>query len=201
MIFQQLHGIQLFIHSLPKLREEVRTYKATTDSQLRALPPRLAQAPSLELLKLISAYTDKLNSIAQGNKGDGELLRKCKPAFGNFRAAVRHTAPRFIPRLAQQSHTSMPSALGANSDEELPEPYSEPPHTPAYLDSNEGQAESEFGFAHHSTASGDIYEQVHSAQDCDVTCEYSEDSDDGEGHESRSKHQLVSYITYVLRAR
>lgn len=113
-MFRRLYNNQPLIPRLPKLREEVRACKTETDSQLSKLPARLAQAPPLELMKLITVYTDKLNDIAQGDKGDRELLRLCKPTYGNFRAAIRRTAPRFIPRQSQRPHFS---TLETGSDE------------------------------------------------------------------------------------
>jgi hypothetical protein len=197
--------------SLPKLRDEVRKDKATTESQLSALPPRLAQTPSLELLKLITAYTDKLGSIAQGDKGDGELLRLCKPAFTNFRAAIRHTAPYFVPRLAQQSRISKPHAADTNSAENSPKLHKslanlrpkENPHLtlakqyPPTLHALEAKSvsppESYAIQPHHPGRNGDVYAEGHPARDPDnvrdVSCEYSEDSDDGGDHEPRSKRR------------
>ena len=176
MICQPLQHIQLVIHSLPKLREEVRTYKATTDSQLHALPPRLAQAPSLELLKLIASYTDKLSSIAQGDKGDGGLLRQCKPAFSNFRAAIRRTAPHFIPT----SH-----AMGIVSDEEP-------------LESNLGlpPASIPAEFVPLPESYSDRYSTTDGAGHpaSDVTSEDSEDSDDGGVREPRSRYDTLYHL-------
>jgi hypothetical protein len=197
--------------SLPKLRDEVRKDKATTESQLSALPPRLAQTPSLELLKLITAYTDKLGSIARGGKGDGELLRLCKPAFTNFRAAIRHTAPYFVPRLAQQSRISTPNAADTNSTQNSPEPHkslanlrpkmsAHPALAKQYLPSlraleaNSASLPESYAIQPHDPGrNGGVYAKGHPARDPDnvrdVSCEYSEDSDDGGDHEPRSKRR------------
>ena len=141
--------------------------------------------------------------IAQGDKGNGELLRQCKPAFSNLRAAIRHTAPHFIPRLAQQS---MLYAMGAGSDEKLAKSYADSPPSRVFqvvtpprrrvsklkksrattlsVLEPEEQLDSELDWAYRSTTNAEEL----SALDP----EYSEDSDDGGDHESRSKHQLVA---------
>ena len=112
-------------------------------------------------MKLITVYTDKLNNIAQGDKGDRELLRWCKPTYGNFRAAIRRTAPHFIPRQSQRSHFSTQYELETGSDEGNSEFFSDLPRRPNLKSDDDGSA-------------SDIFSA-------------SEDSDDGGDHELRSK--------------
>ena len=160
------------------------------------LPPRLAQPPSLELLKLVAAYTDKLNSLVQGEKGYRELLRLCKPAFSNFRAAIRHTAPRFIPRLAEQSHADTPShALDSPPSGVFvfgaPRPKTNLPRglavSPSLTASNETKAEPPFQLSFRAMSVEPAIQ--HSATGPgDNVSEYSEDSDDDGDPELRAKY-------------
>ena len=126
------------------------------------MPPRLAH-PSLELLKLTTAYTDKLNSIAKG-----EPLRLCKPYSSEFRAAIRRTAPRFIPRLAEQPRATSPSSpMLSHPDKEGTETL----------------------FSGSSSPNPDDFDEQHSATEPDGNAsEYSEDSDNDGRPEPRAKY-------------
>jgi len=69
-------------------------------------------------MRLIAAYTDRLNSIVQGDKGYHGLLSLRQPTFDEFGAAIWRTVPHFTISPAERSHVLSPDAAGIKSDDE-----------------------------------------------------------------------------------
>ena len=136
--------------------------------------------------------------IAQGDKGNSELPRQCRPAFSNLRAAIRHTAPHFIPRVAPKPPLY---ALGAGPDMGVPKFRFNLPLGSALQATTSNRFGKAKPFGYPAKPSPTRRAPLFQATDPCVEQppfdpeehpDYSEDSDDGGDHESRSKPQLVA---------
>ncbi|KAI0302302.1 P-loop containing nucleoside triphosphate hydrolase protein [Multifurca ochricompacta] len=88
----------LIAERLPDIQQELNRLLEKNERDLDTLPSAPSSAPIREILNLITDFTREVEKQAVGKPGRDGVLQQIRPFQDEFRAAVRGTAPCFVPR-------------------------------------------------------------------------------------------------------
>ncbi|EKM56235.1 uncharacterized protein PHACADRAFT_207519 [Phanerochaete carnosa HHB-10118-sp] len=111
----------LINQELPKLRREAKESLDTVRERLSALPPPPSDNPASELLRMITSFCDKVQSLIRGAESHERLIQKCRPAYKTFKRDIRRTAPQFKPYDSSLPHARRNYESSIDSESELDE--------------------------------------------------------------------------------
>ncbi|KAG8903486.1 hypothetical protein FRB99_003229 [Tulasnella sp. 403] len=87
----------LIDQTLPKLRLDATRSREVTKQLIAKLPPPMSDNPSAELLRMVTSFSLEFRNFSNGISDHASLIQKCKPAYEEFRLAIKNTAPDFRP--------------------------------------------------------------------------------------------------------
>ncbi|KAI0363544.1 hypothetical protein BV20DRAFT_1057953 [Pilatotrama ljubarskyi] len=100
---------------LPRLLEEVKTQRKECNSRLDALPRKTAE-PWRLVDRLITVFAKDVGKVIQGSPEHPALVQRNKASYRDLAAALRGSAPPFVPFASQEAAGDvtirLPGALG-----------------------------------------------------------------------------------------
>ena len=89
-----------------------------TKLQLSKLPPGVAENPASELLRIVTSFSTEFGQLCSGVSDYAQLIQQCKPAYDDFKTAIRRTAPDFRPYTEKEKKKYGYSAINLDDPEE-----------------------------------------------------------------------------------
>ncbi|KAJ7871922.1 P-loop containing nucleoside triphosphate hydrolase protein [Mycena leptocephala] len=108
--------IEIIGEKLPTILQTASIHLEQCRSALAHLPEPSTEDPATLLLTLITEFCAEIRYIVRGSLEPSTLIQSNNAAFGDFKAAIRRTAPRFVATLRGNDGTTQPHII--TDDEE-----------------------------------------------------------------------------------
>ncbi|KAJ7483869.1 P-loop containing nucleoside triphosphate hydrolase protein [Mycena galericulata] len=126
--------VEIIGEKLPTIIQTASTHLEQCRAALANLPEPSTEDPATHLLTLITEFSAEIKNIVRGSEVPSGLIQKNNAAFGDFKLAIRRTAPAFVATVPGAAGTTSPAI--SNDDEEGDvgaQDETDSPQTPIYL--------------------------------------------------------------------
>ncbi|KAJ7766565.1 P-loop containing nucleoside triphosphate hydrolase protein [Mycena maculata] len=126
--------VQIIAEKLPTIIQTASTHFDQCRAALADLPEPSTEDPATHLLTLITEFSADIRHIVRGSSEPNALIQKNNLAFGDFKRAIRRTAPTFVATIQPEAGTASPNII-ADDEEGEPAPDTEDANSkgPIYL--------------------------------------------------------------------
>ncbi|KAJ7149427.1 P-loop containing nucleoside triphosphate hydrolase protein [Mycena crocata] len=109
--------VNIIGEKLPTIIETANAHLEDCRAALSRLPPPSTEEPATHLLMLITEFCTEIKQYVRGSLDPSELIQKNNAAFGEFKRAIRRTAPGFVALLPVEGNSTAPDQI-INDDED-----------------------------------------------------------------------------------
>ncbi|KAJ7189190.1 P-loop containing nucleoside triphosphate hydrolase protein [Mycena filopes] len=88
--------VQIIVEKLPTIRQIAHMHLEQCRAALATLPEPSTEDPATHMLTLITEFCSEIKQIVRGSADPSGLIQSNNAAFGQFKRAIRRTAPRFV---------------------------------------------------------------------------------------------------------
>ncbi|KAJ7208660.1 P-loop containing nucleoside triphosphate hydrolase protein [Mycena pura] len=88
--------VEITKQRLPEIMQTAHAHLQQCRAALAALPEASTENPATQLLTLITEFSSTIKRYVRGSTDPSVLIRKNHNAFGEFKRAIRRTAPGFV---------------------------------------------------------------------------------------------------------
>ncbi|KAJ7032332.1 P-loop containing nucleoside triphosphate hydrolase protein [Mycena alexandri] len=127
--------IQNIVEKLPAILQTASTHLEQCRAALASLPEPSTEDPATHMLTLMTEFCGEIRQIVHGSLSPSGLIQNNNAAFGEFKIAIRRTAPRFVALVHADGGNALPDVVSDDEDEnpEVLDENSSKARKPVYL--------------------------------------------------------------------
>ncbi|KAJ7024655.1 P-loop containing nucleoside triphosphate hydrolase protein [Mycena alexandri] len=108
--------VQIIVEKLPTIINTASTHLEQCRAALASLPEPSTEDPATHMLTLITEFCGEIRQIVHGSSSPSSLIQNNNAAFGDFKIAIRRTAPRFVALVDADSGSALADVVSDDED-------------------------------------------------------------------------------------